>query len=79
MGIAWDYLEPIQRAQLLKLRPDLKPENHGGRPRLETLSELRQQSSLDVQDNNNGGNRLPNGLRELKEMYRLKIKGVGGD
>lgn len=42
----------------------------GGRPRLVTLAQLRQHSSLEVK-NNNGG-RLPNGLRELREMFRLR-------
>ena len=48
----------------------------GGRPRLRTLVQLRQHSSLEVK-NNNGG-RLPNGLRELKEMFKLKNIRLGG-
>jgi len=45
--------------------------NRGGRPKLKTLLELRQQTSLEVQNKNNGG-KLPNGLRELKEMLKLR-------
>ncbi len=44
--------------------------NKGGRPRLKTLSELRQHASLEV--NKSNGGRLPNGLKELKEMFRLQ-------
>lgn len=44
----------------------------GGRPRLQTLSQLRQHSSLEVKNNNGGYSRLPNGLRELKEMMKLR-------
>lgn len=48
----------------------------GDRPRKPTLNELSQQSSLEIQ-NNNKGERLPNDLKELKEMYRLKVKNMG--
>lgn len=44
----------------------------GGRPRLPDIDELRQQSTPTVQVNNNGGSKLPNGLKELKELYRLR-------
>lgn len=47
----------------------------GGRPRLPTIEELRQQAAP---ENNNGGSRLPNGLKELKELYKLRIKNNGG-
>ena len=43
----------------------------GGRPR------LRQVPALEVQSKRNGGNRLPNRLSELKELYRLRNKQRG--
>ena len=49
--------------------------NKGGRPRSPTLSELkRQQASLSsgLGFNKNGGNRLPTGLRELREMWKRR-------
>lgn len=46
-----------------------------GRPRLPTLAELRQQASLEV--NKVNGGRLPNGLRELKEMMKLRNLRLG--
>lgn len=52
--------------------------NRGGRPRLKTLSEKRQQASLEAQNKNNGGKTLSiggfhsNNLKEQKEMMRLR-------
>ena len=46
------------------------------RPRLPTLDELRQQSSLEVQNKRKGG-KLPTGIKELKEMYKLQNKAKG--
>ena len=40
--------------------------------RLATLSELRQQPAPEAKSNRNGGNRLPNRLSELKELWRLQ-------
>lgn len=50
--------------------------NKGGRPRLLSLSEIRQQASLEAQNKNNGG-KLPNGLKQLKEMLKLRNITVG--
>ena len=53
--------------------------NKGGRPRNKTLEEIKgQQSSLEVQNKKDGGS-IPNGLRKLKEMYRLRNKLTMGE
>lgn len=56
--------------------------NRGGRPRLPTLAELRQQASLEVNKNNGGkahnGVLDSNNLRLLKVMLKLRNLRLGG-
>lgn len=44
--------------------------------RLPTIAELRQQQAPEVQSKRNGG-RLPNRLKELKELWKLRNKTRG--
>ena len=53
------------------------PHATGGRPKLQTLDEIRQRHSLEAGNNNNGG-RLPNDIKKLKEMWRQRNMNVGG-
>jgi len=49
----------------------------GGRPKLQTLSEVRQLPAPTV-NNYKKGERLPNNLKELKGLVKLRITALGG-
>ena len=46
----------------------------GGRPRAQTLNQIKAATSSRAQFQENGGKRLPNSLRELRELWELRNK-----